>query len=71
MRIDEPFLAFSAVIVALAAPAPMALQLDTESKTSMTREASSAFAQTDIVRSRADRKALNKSFFIERLEEVF
>jgi hypothetical protein len=71
MRIEEPFLVFSAVTVALAAPAPMALQLDTESKTSITREASSDFVQTDIVRSRADRKALNRSFLIEWIGRGF
>jgi hypothetical protein len=37
----------------------------------MTREASSDFAQTDIVRSRADRKALYRSFLIEWIRRGF
>jgi hypothetical protein len=66
MRIEEPFLVFSAVTVALAAPAPMALQLDTESKVSVTRGTVSAFTQAETVRSRLVRRSLNKSIFIER-----
>jgi hypothetical protein len=37
----------------------------------MTSEAFSDFAQTDIVRSRADRKALNRSFLIEWIGRGF
>jgi hypothetical protein len=63
-----PFLVFSRVTDALAAPAPMALHPDTESKVSTIRVVSAAATQTEMARSRAVRMAWKTSCFIERLE---